>query len=208
MPGMNSGLSPANPALVAAFRSALLHQGAIALILIAFLWLAWATARTWRLTAAGTKPEAGNLTAGAAARGRRSGHSGEARNRRSPPARMPEPAGRRLLRIGFGTIWILDGLSAGAAEDGGRAGPAGHPADRAVLTRPGCSTWSTGAGPSGPTTPSRPVGRRCGSRPVSAPGSSSRRAGRGPGWPGWPAWPGGSRYGCSGSHSAASSRPA
>jgi cytochrome oxidase Cu insertion factor (SCO1/SenC/PrrC family) len=110
VPGMNSGLSPANPALVAAFRSALLHQGAIALIIIAFLWLAWATARTWRLTAAGTKPEAGNLTAGAAARGRRSGRSGEARNRRSPPARMPEPAGRRLLRIGFGTIWILDGL--------------------------------------------------------------------------------------------------
>jgi cytochrome oxidase Cu insertion factor (SCO1/SenC/PrrC family) len=110
VPGMNSGLSPANPALVAAFRSALLHQGAIALIIIAFLWLAWATARTWRLTAAGTKPEAGNLTAGAAVRGRRSGRSGEARNRRSPPARMPEPAGRRLLRIGFGTIWILDGL--------------------------------------------------------------------------------------------------
>ena len=29
MPGMNSGLSPADPTLVAAFRSALLHQGAV-----------------------------------------------------------------------------------------------------------------------------------------------------------------------------------
>ena len=47
MPGMNSGLNPADPTLVAAFRSALLHQGAIAIIILAFLWLLWATARTW-----------------------------------------------------------------------------------------------------------------------------------------------------------------
>jgi cytochrome oxidase Cu insertion factor (SCO1/SenC/PrrC family) len=110
VPGMNSGLSPAYPTLVAAFRSALLHQGAIALIIIAFLWLAWATARTWRLTAADTKPEAGNLTAGPAVRGRRGGRSGEARDRRPPRAGMPESAGRRLLRVGFGLLWILDGI--------------------------------------------------------------------------------------------------
>ena len=48
MPGMNSGLNPADPTLVAAFRSALLHQGAIALLIIVFLGLAWATARAWR----------------------------------------------------------------------------------------------------------------------------------------------------------------
>ena len=41
MPGMNSGLSPGDPILVAAFRSALLHQGAIALVIIACLWLLW-----------------------------------------------------------------------------------------------------------------------------------------------------------------------
>ena len=46
---MNSGLNAADPTLVAAFRSALLHQGAIALIAIVFLWLIWATARTWRI---------------------------------------------------------------------------------------------------------------------------------------------------------------
>ena len=51
MPGMNSGLNPGDPTLVAAFRSALLHQGAIALIMIVFLWLLWATARTWRFAA-------------------------------------------------------------------------------------------------------------------------------------------------------------
>ena len=54
MPGMNSGLNPADPTLVAAFRSALLHQGAIALLIIAFLWLLWATARGRHARAGGT----------------------------------------------------------------------------------------------------------------------------------------------------------
>jgi cytochrome oxidase Cu insertion factor (SCO1/SenC/PrrC family) len=80
---MNSGLNPADPTLVAAFRSALLHQGAIALLIIAFLGLAWATARTWRRPAPAAGPERG------AAR---------------------EPRGRALLRVGFGLIWILDGI--------------------------------------------------------------------------------------------------
>ena len=97
MSGMNSGLNPADPTLVAAFRSALLHQGAIALILVAFLWLAWATARAWRFTAPGTKPDAGNRTAGPAVQDRWIGGSAE-------------PTARRLLRVGFGVIWILDGL--------------------------------------------------------------------------------------------------
>jgi cytochrome oxidase Cu insertion factor (SCO1/SenC/PrrC family) len=80
---MNSGLSPADPTLVAAFRSALLHQGAIALLIVAFLALAWATARAWR--------------------------------RPAPDAPAPAPGareayGRAVLRIGFGLIWILDGI--------------------------------------------------------------------------------------------------
>ncbi|HEY6294485.1 MAG TPA: hypothetical protein VIX15_02390 [Streptosporangiaceae bacterium] len=55
---MNSGLNPADPTLVAAFRSALLHQGAIALLVIAFLWLVWASVRAWRLTTPGAKATA------------------------------------------------------------------------------------------------------------------------------------------------------
>ena len=82
MPGMNSGLSPADPTLVAAFRSALLHQGLIALLIIAFLGLLWATARVWRPATAGTL-------------------------RRSEPR---EPRGRMVLRVGFGLIWVLDGI--------------------------------------------------------------------------------------------------
>jgi cytochrome oxidase Cu insertion factor (SCO1/SenC/PrrC family) len=80
VPGMNSGLSPDDPTLVAAFRSALLHQGAIALLIIAFLWLAWATARTVR-----------------------------PRTARAAPGGAEAPA-RRVLRVGFGLLWILDGV--------------------------------------------------------------------------------------------------
>ncbi len=87
MPGMNSGLSPDDPTLVAAFRSALLHQGAIAVIAVVFLWLIWATARTWR-------PRGDAGPEGDAAKG---GGPGEAR-------------GRWLLRIGFGVLWIFDGV--------------------------------------------------------------------------------------------------
>ena len=68
MPGMITGLSPADPTLVAAFRSALLHQGLIALIIIACLWLLWATARTWRFTTPGPKPDPEKTTAGPAVR--------------------------------------------------------------------------------------------------------------------------------------------
>ena len=85
MPGMNSGLSPGDPTLVAAFRSALLHQGAIALLMLVFVWLLWATARTWR---SATVPGTGGATAGGTA----------------------EARARWLLRTGFGVLWIFDGI--------------------------------------------------------------------------------------------------
>jgi cytochrome oxidase Cu insertion factor (SCO1/SenC/PrrC family) len=85
VPGMNSGLSPSDPTLVAAFRSALLHQGAIALLMLGFLWLLWATARIWRPAAS---PGTGGATAG-------------------EPA---EARARWLLRTGFGVLWIFDGI--------------------------------------------------------------------------------------------------
>jgi hypothetical protein len=66
VPGMNSGLNPADPTLVSAFRSALLHQGAIALLIIAFLWLVWASARAWRLTTPGADAAGNGSGAGAA----------------------------------------------------------------------------------------------------------------------------------------------
>ncbi len=124
MPGMNSGLNPADPTLVAAFRSALLHQGAIAIIILAFLWLLWATARTWRMTTPAAKPEdsAGSGTAGPDSAGPDSARTDSARTdsaRTDSGARARwawlgggawEAPGRRLLRVGFGLIWILDGI--------------------------------------------------------------------------------------------------
>ena len=110
MPGMNSGLSPSDPTLVAAFRSALLHQGAVALIAIVFLWLIWATARTWRLTAPPAKDGTGGTGAGTV--GWRAGGPGWAK-RVSGAARSAgaaEAPGRRLLRVGFGLLWIFDGI--------------------------------------------------------------------------------------------------
>jgi cytochrome oxidase Cu insertion factor (SCO1/SenC/PrrC family) len=87
MPGMNSGLSDTNPTLVAAFRTALLHQGLLIALLLAVLALAWFGVREWMPMAAA----------------RSQGLLGWR-------AASIEPAARRLLRIGFGIIWIFDGL--------------------------------------------------------------------------------------------------
>jgi len=85
MPGMNSGLNPNDPTVVAAFKSALIHQGIIALLIFALLSLAWVSVREW---SAATGAEAGRL---------------------ARPAE-PEPRWRQLLRIGFGILWIFDGV--------------------------------------------------------------------------------------------------
>jgi cytochrome oxidase Cu insertion factor (SCO1/SenC/PrrC family) len=144
VPGMNSGLSPADPVLVAAFRSALLHQGAIALLIVVFLALLWATARTWRVGtpaaklsasgtstaseaaetrqasgAAGTEETGGTPAAGgnwasggpwARREARSDGGAAGARDGSLWRARTWEPRGRGLLRIGFGLLWVLDGV--------------------------------------------------------------------------------------------------
>jgi cytochrome oxidase Cu insertion factor (SCO1/SenC/PrrC family) len=82
MPGMNSGLNSSNPTLVAAFRDALLHQGIIVLLVFAVLAVAWVATREW------IRPSIARAASTATA----------------------EPAWRQLLRIGFGVLWIVDGL--------------------------------------------------------------------------------------------------
>ena len=81
MPGMNSGLNVDDPTVVAAFRSALLHQAIIALAIFAVLSVVWVSVRE------------------------RQNPDGQGTARR--PA---EPAAHRVLRIGFGLLWLLDGL--------------------------------------------------------------------------------------------------
>ena len=52
MPGMNSGLNPSDPTVVAAFKAALLHQGLIALLIFLVVGLAWLGLRAWLQSAA------------------------------------------------------------------------------------------------------------------------------------------------------------
>jgi cytochrome oxidase Cu insertion factor (SCO1/SenC/PrrC family) len=84
VPGMNSGLNPANPILVSAFRSALFHQWAIVGIIFLLLLLAWGATRGWVTT--GT------------------------RARTVLAASWNEPRARRVLRLGFGALWLFDGI--------------------------------------------------------------------------------------------------
>ena len=85
MPGMNSGLNPADPILVAAFRSAVLQQALIAVGLLVLLWVLWGASRNWVLDSRA----AGETSADAGA---------------------PEAPARGLLRIGFGLLWLFDGI--------------------------------------------------------------------------------------------------
>jgi cytochrome oxidase Cu insertion factor (SCO1/SenC/PrrC family) len=88
MPGMNSGLNSGDPTLVAAFRSALLHQLGIVTAIFILLLLACWTARNWRPAASSAPPPP---------------PPGE-------PAAAAEPKARRLLRISFGIVWVIDGV--------------------------------------------------------------------------------------------------
>jgi hypothetical protein len=85
MPGM-TGPGAHDPALVNAFKAALLSQGSIALFMFVLLAFAWAASREALPASARVRLIA--LRA----------------------ARSPEPSARRLLRIGFGVLWLFDGL--------------------------------------------------------------------------------------------------
>ena len=85
MPGMTSNPGSGSTVLVSAFQSALLHEWLVVLLIFALLLLAWGTLRAF----------AGAVTGSSAAAGGR-------------PWR--EPRARLLLRVGFGVIWLFDGL--------------------------------------------------------------------------------------------------
>lgn len=88
---MSRSLQGDNPTLVSAFHTALFHQ-LLLLVLVAFVAaVAWNVLRSFqyrRATAAGRTPP--SLLA--------------------PAPGGAEPAGRRVLRLGFGALWVLDGL--------------------------------------------------------------------------------------------------
>jgi len=113
MSGMTSGQDLSNPALVAAFRAALLRQGLIALLILVVAAVVWAVLRA--------RPPGGRPRLP----GRRSAFRRAAES---------EPTGRRLLRMGFGLLWLFDGilqtqpkmpggLAAGVIEPGAETSP-------------------------------------------------------------------------------------
>jgi hypothetical protein len=85
---MGSVLQLTNPTVVAAFRSALLHQGIIALLIFFLLALLWVSVREWVPAS----------------------RAGGAAGLASAAGLAAEPRARRLLRIGFGVLWIVDGI--------------------------------------------------------------------------------------------------
>jgi len=90
MPGMGDGLQTNNPTIGSAFRTSLDHQFFLLVILAALLALAWNIIRTvhYRRAVANRTLDA-PATAGWP---------------------YPEPVARRVLRIAFGLLWLLDGL--------------------------------------------------------------------------------------------------
>jgi hypothetical protein len=90
MPGMTGPSGAVSAALAAAFKSALLSQGTIVFLIFVLLAIAWVTCRELLLARSRAV-----LTARLAA---------------SRAVGLREPTGRRVLRIGFGLLWIFDGL--------------------------------------------------------------------------------------------------
>jgi cytochrome oxidase Cu insertion factor (SCO1/SenC/PrrC family) len=124
MPGMKSGLSDTNQVIVGAFKAALLHQGLIIAAILAVLGLAWVAAR--ELVPAGARWPRLSLRGAA-----------------------PEAAARRLLRIGFGIVWVFDGLlqaqpamAAGLPSQVVEPGVTGSPAWVQHVVNWGATGWS------------------------------------------------------------------
>jgi cytochrome oxidase Cu insertion factor (SCO1/SenC/PrrC family) len=90
MPGMGTFLQTKNPVVVSTFHTALLHQMLLIGLVLVFLSLIWNILRTTQYRR--------SVASGAIAAG----------NNAIPIT--PEPVARRVLRIGFGLLWILDAL--------------------------------------------------------------------------------------------------
>jgi cytochrome oxidase Cu insertion factor (SCO1/SenC/PrrC family) len=89
---MGSGLSNNDPLIVSAFHRALLHQGFIVLAIVAVVAISWNLFRSAQL--------------------RRAGETEQTPSEDS----YPEPSARRLLRVGFGLLWVFDAVLQGQAS--------------------------------------------------------------------------------------------
>jgi cytochrome oxidase Cu insertion factor (SCO1/SenC/PrrC family) len=124
MPGMKSGLSDTNPVVVAAFKAALLHQGLIIAAVLALLALAWVAAREF-------------------------GSAGGLRLTWQSRRGSSELTARRVLRVGFGILWVVDGLlqaqpamAAGLPSEVIQPGATGSPTWVQHVVNWGATSWS------------------------------------------------------------------
>ncbi|HEV8221561.1 MAG TPA: SCO family protein [Streptosporangiaceae bacterium] len=122
MPGMSTNLGNGNAVLIAAFRDALLHQGFLIVLVFAVLGLALVSIREVRRPLP-PRVTGGTGTAGAGQPGPAQAAAAAPRPRAGLGLRLriaarklsgtpgePEPRWRAVLRIGFGLLWIIDGL--------------------------------------------------------------------------------------------------
>ena len=97
MSGMGSTLQLNNPTVVAAFRSALIHQGIIALLIFFLLAMLWVSVREWvpggphLVRAPGRGPPPSRGAASSSGSGSACCGSWTACSRRSPPCRWAWP---------------------------------------------------------------------------------------------------------------------
>ena len=87
MSGMSRGIPTNSPLVEAAFRTALLQQGRIVLLYAAVVCAGWAALLL--AISLGRRGDAAALL---------------------PRSAWPEPAARRMLRVTFGLLWVLDGI--------------------------------------------------------------------------------------------------
>ena len=90
MPGMGRSLQTGNSLVVSSFRTALFHQLLVVLLIVVLSAIAFNVVRTLQY--------------------RRLKEHGLRAFPTASPTLAPEPLARRVVRIGFGCLWVLDGL--------------------------------------------------------------------------------------------------
>ena len=93
---MSTGLQANNPTIVSAFYSQLLRQGLVVAGIALVVLSAWALLRSAQLRQAYARPA--------------TKASGQVAAAPIAPAAPEEAPGRHLLRVGFGVLWLFDGI--------------------------------------------------------------------------------------------------
>jgi cytochrome oxidase Cu insertion factor (SCO1/SenC/PrrC family) len=117
-----------NSTVIAAFHQALVRQGAIIFLILVLLVVAWNGLRAMQYRRAVSRGE---------------------RYPGPRPVLGPEPVGRRVLKVGFGVLWIIDGLlqlqpgmPLGLATNGLQPAATGSPGWVQSLVGFAVDTWS------------------------------------------------------------------